>query len=762
MFSYTDSKYISLIMSPVADCDLLEFYSRVPEDDRLLNVLRTFYGCLATALRYLHDSKIRHKDIKPANILVKGESVYLADFGIALDWENRSSGTTTEDTGKSWVYCAPEMTNDQSRNESSDVYSLGCVFVEMTTVLKGRSIDEMRKSLEKFTGNYRFHRNQKGVDDWSRGLCISGSKSDNLPLTWSTLMMQVNPGKRPNAENLCAEIVRTTEDTDAGAESFYGECCLASSDTESTVSSAPGSDVWAESNHADGTTPPISPITSRVGTDRSIDAISNKEGPRVEDSPAALDSQHPCSPTIEITAFQEETSQSANPLAGLEGPTLASPPGRKKLMRFPSLLKTRGKGPVGTTQELEHGSIEGVTRILPKIAIDGEAGVETSEADTIKKDYKGVASEVSAALQAVRSRRLSSSSDISAMVKPIVAWRSRRTSDAGLGISGVEGADDVDDLQPLPMLGPQSWTTPDHLLDDVRNDSNFMSFLESYYENPSEFVSTADPKDITLLVMLLLKHGLNVESWKYVDNDGASPTFAILDWGQAYRGVLILMIRAGAKLQYETRDGDTPLTRAAARGYIWAIDILVEAGAILNSQARRVALVEAAASGQLEALKHLMANLHAIPDQKTAKRRTALRAACSKGHVAVVQYLLETFKDHVDIEARFKNQTPLFDACLRGDAGVAKILLAHGADPNGGKDIKTGNLSYLHHAARAGNTEMVQLLIESGADISARSRSLITPLDEAKKKGKTEAVFRLLEAKAEQDRMKRELQRIRR
>ena len=58
-------RYVGIIMSPVADWNLEEFLDRdtIPSED--LSFLRTFYGCLAAALRYLHRNCIRHKDIKP-------------------------------------------------------------------------------------------------------------------------------------------------------------------------------------------------------------------------------------------------------------------------------------------------------------------------------------------------------------------------------------------------------------------------------------------------------------------------------------------------------------------------------------------------------------------------------------------------------------------------------------------------------------------------------------------------------------------------
>lgn len=645
------------------------------------------------------------------------------------------------------------MAEAEKRNESSDTWSLGCVFFEMTTVLKGRNINDMRQYLKKSGNTYRFYRSLKGVEDWSRDLRRAyGQASDDIPLAWSALMMQFKPSDRVTANDLCAEISYATHETNSGVILFSGECCIVTSDSDSTTGSATGSETWANNDHTDGTSPPISPLTSRAGTDRSVDPAKINEGPGVDDSPTSGEDSHPWSPTIEVTAFEETP---ANPLSGLEGSLSASPPRRKKLMHFPIRFKARSKETITNTQDMEQDAMEDMPLVLSGMSTDIEAKHETSEA----RNNKGMASEVSALLQAARSRRLSSSSDISAMARPILAWRPRMTSDTGLGIGGVRDSGNAQDLQPLPVLGPLSWTKPYHLLDDVKSDPDFMSFLESNYEDSSEYVSAVDPRSTTLLVTLLLSHGLQVESWKYVDSEGASPTFAILDWGQEYRGVLMLMIKAGAKLLYETQDGSTPMTRAAARGYTWAIDILVEAGVSLNSQTRRVALVDAAMNGQLETVKHLIIDLHAVPDQRTTKGKTALRAASSKGHVAIVRYLLETFRDQIDVEARFKNHTPMLDACFRGDVGTAKALLDYGADPNGGRDLKTGNVSYLHHAVRSNHTDIVQLLIDYGADITARSVPLNTPLDEAKKKGNSEIMYKLLEAKAVQERMKKELQR---
>jgi hypothetical protein len=108
--SYTDPKYVGLIMWPVADMDLAAFLANYPDPKKRKICLRRFFGCLATAVAYLHDNKIRHKDIKPENILVKDRKVLLTDFGTSRNWsddtKSATSGTVAVHTPR---YCAPEV-----------------------------------------------------------------------------------------------------------------------------------------------------------------------------------------------------------------------------------------------------------------------------------------------------------------------------------------------------------------------------------------------------------------------------------------------------------------------------------------------------------------------------------------------------------------------------------------------------------------------------------------------------------------------------
>lgn len=110
--SYTDRKFVGLIMTPVADMDLQVYLaaSKIDIPDRSIR-LRHFFGCLATAVEYLHHQKVRHKDIKPQNILVKDGRVFLADFGTSRSWADEPQGTTmgTNKQAFTKAYCAPEV-----------------------------------------------------------------------------------------------------------------------------------------------------------------------------------------------------------------------------------------------------------------------------------------------------------------------------------------------------------------------------------------------------------------------------------------------------------------------------------------------------------------------------------------------------------------------------------------------------------------------------------------------------------------------------
>jgi tRNA A-37 threonylcarbamoyl transferase component Bud32 len=186
--SFTDHENFALILDPIADYTLLEVLRRKqPLSEEETAMLCCSFNCLATALGFLHASSVRHKDIKPSNVLLSEGRVLLCDFGISLEWTEAENGTT-EEIHPSFTrrYAAPEVFRETHRNSKTDIWSLGCVFLETFSAIKGYAFDDINVK-ECIEGQGL---SSTGMKNWLHS--IEDVRADaiyDLPIEWATAMV---------------------------------------------------------------------------------------------------------------------------------------------------------------------------------------------------------------------------------------------------------------------------------------------------------------------------------------------------------------------------------------------------------------------------------------------------------------------------------------------------------------------------------------------------------------------------------------------
>lgn len=93
--------------------------------------VRSIIGQAVLALGVAHEARVVHRDVKPANILLRPDGVVkLTDFGIARALDTIGHTRTGEMLGTP-NYISPEQALGEQATGASDLYSLGVVALEM-------------------------------------------------------------------------------------------------------------------------------------------------------------------------------------------------------------------------------------------------------------------------------------------------------------------------------------------------------------------------------------------------------------------------------------------------------------------------------------------------------------------------------------------------------------------------------------------------------------------------------------------------------
>lgn len=218
--------------------------------------------------------------------------------------------------------------------------------------------------------------------------------------------------------------------------------------------------------------------------------------------------------------------------------------------------------------------------------------------------------------------------------------------------------------------------------------------------------------------------------------DAQTEYFEALQKGEAERLQAVLDAHPEV-LAATTERGNSGIMVAIYYGHPELAEQLIARGKHLN-------LFEAAAAGQLERVRALVAEPGTVVDAYAPDGFTALGLAAFFGHTAVVEHLLAHGANPRLASRNSMQVAPVHSAAAHHRAEVAlpimRALLEHGADPNVAQE---GGWTPLHEAAMHGREDLARLLLEHGADPHLPSADGSTPADLAARKGHAALADRL-------------------
>jgi hypothetical protein len=244
--SFERSRTWGMLLSPVADTDLSTCIKNCFDDPhpkaQRLDFLKVF-GCLSLGLQHIHSHKVRHKDIKPDNIIFLRQQTdcrfLWIDFGVSHAFSQGNSSATMNSAIYTPRYAAPEFNGSGAKENlhdyPADIFSFGLVILEVLSFLVGEGIrddpnrgDDPSKLLFHDCARpreSRFSQNIPMVKEWINTQ-LNGIKKDEsnlnsdlqVPFEMASKMINEDPGDRPPIGDIVEAFF-------AASQSYFCERC---------------------------------------------------------------------------------------------------------------------------------------------------------------------------------------------------------------------------------------------------------------------------------------------------------------------------------------------------------------------------------------------------------------------------------------------------------------------------------------------------------------------------------------------------------
>ena len=210
--------------------------------------LKQTIGCIASAIAYLHASNIKHKDLKPSNILLSRDGLWLTDFGTATDFSVLTSSVTDEGERGTPKYFAPEVASFAPSGRSADIFSMGCILFEIMTLHMSLTL-ELSQGLRRLYDR-SFQSNLDTIVGWFEEdiFSVDLMAADDYLMGLVRWMMEEEAAMRPTADVVEQEVLlingldfalcakRARQEQHWG---FYRPCCSPGECPDRTMSFPP-------------------------------------------------------------------------------------------------------------------------------------------------------------------------------------------------------------------------------------------------------------------------------------------------------------------------------------------------------------------------------------------------------------------------------------------------------------------------------------------------------------------------------------------
>jgi ankyrin repeat protein len=209
-------------------------------------------------------------------------------------------------------------------------------------------------------------------------------------------------------------------------------------------------------------------------------------------------------------------------------------------------------------------------------------------------------------------------------------------------------------------------------------------------------------------VRLLLSYGGNIN---YLDPEEGTALYHASRLGRIK--LVETLLDHGADIEAQGHGFSTPLYKAAESGHDEVVRLLLDRGADIDSTGSPRTLVEVAASGGFEKVVAMLLDRGADPN----RGRTASPLEAAAWHANIGQLLIRRGADIDQAGERLLER-----AASYGNTWMIRLLLDRGADVNVGK----GNTP-LEAACYQPRDDVLQLLLDNGADVNGGI--VMTPLE---------------------------------